>query len=310
LPLENKFQFYAPVITKEQFMEEPYIVGIFFKYQLALKNELPKYNNSVNDGGFVFELVSSNNNVQLSSALRTPSQQSIDGATWQGKTGNSFSFIFDVPNTQNYEGFVFARLSNEKRIQERISISQYEQKIIPLFDVLLQSKKIKKKEKELFINSYFKVQANGYYYFIEDQFDVTRNNAVIKIHPLVELSLDMLEVVLDFNIKASSNYSGFSSKYIKRFPDTYTVFKGVSNTNLVTPVNGILNSGSKETFIIESKDFTRFAFIIDGQFTFFEKNSSGAFEIVFEIPSGIKELQVFGTKNNRNYEGLLKYIVE
>ena len=310
LPVENKYQFYAPIITKEQFMDEPYIAGVFFKYQLSLKNELPKYNNAVENGGFIFELVSSNSNVQLSNTLRTPQQQNIDGATWQGKKGNTFSFIYDVPNNQNHKGFVFARLNNEKRIQERIPINQFEQKIRTSLDALLQSKKITEKERELFVNSYFKVQVNGYYYFIEDQFDITRNNAVLKIHPFVDLSLETLEAVLDFNIKASSNYSGFSNNYIKRFPDTYTAFKGVSNTNLVSPINGILKSGSIETFIIESKDFARFAIIIDGQFTFFTKNNTGAFELEFEIPSGINELQIFGTKNNKNYDGLLKYVVE
>jgi len=310
LPVENKYQFYAPVLTKEQFMEEPYISGVFFKYQLGLKNELPRYNNFINEDGFIFELISSNNNVQLSNTLRTTQQQNIDGATWQGKSGNTYSFIFDVPDRQNYKGFIFARLSNEKRIQERISINLYEQRIVPLLEGLLQSKKITEREKELFINSYFKVQENGYYYFIEDQFDTTRYNAVIKIHPLVELSLEMLEPVLDFNIRASDKYSGFSNNYIRRFPDTYTAFKGVSNTNLLSPINGVLISGTTETFIIESRDFSRFAIIIDGQFTFFERINNGPFKLVFEIPSGINELQIFGTKNNRNYEGLLKYIVE
>jgi len=88
-------------------------------------------------------------------------------------------------------------------------------------------------------------------------------------------------------------------------------FNGVSNTNLLSPINGVLKSGSAETFVIESKDFTRFAIIIDGQFNFFErKTSNGPFELEFEIPLGINELQIFGTKNNRNYEGLLKYSVE
>jgi len=311
LPLDNKYQFYAPIIGKEQFMEEPYISGAFFKYQLNLKNDIPKYNNTVNEDGFVFELISSNNNVQLSSTLRTTQQQNVDGATWQGKSGNTFSFIFDVPDSQNYKGFVFARINNERRIQERIPISLYEQRILPLIGGLLQNKKITERERELFINSYFKVQENGYYYFIEDQFDTTRNNAVIKIHPLVELSLEMLESVLDFNLRVSSGYTGYKNNYIRRFPDTYTAFKGVSNTNLLTPINGVLKSGSTETFIIESTDFTRFTIIIDGQFHFFErKTNNGPFELEFEIPFGINELQIFGTKNNRNYEGLLKYSVE
>jgi hypothetical protein len=310
LPLENKFQFYAPTVTREQFVEEPYIAGVFFKYQLGLKNNLPKYSNFVDKEGFIVELITSNNNVQLSNVLRTTQQQNVEGATWQGKSGNTFSFIFDVPDNRDYIGFIFARLNNDRRIQDRISINLYEQRIIPLLEGLLKDRKITERERELFINSYFKVQQNGYYYFIEDQFDTTRNDAVIKVHPLVELSLDALEPVLYFDIKASNRYTGFRNNYIRRFPDTYMAFKGVSNTNLLSPINGVLKSGSTEIFIIESRDFTRFAIIIDGQFTFFEKNTNGAFVLEFKIPSEINELQIFGTKNNRNYEGLLKYVVE
>jgi len=311
LPLNNKHQFYAPIIGREQFMEEPYISGAFFKYQLNLKNDIPKYNNTVNESGFVFELISSNNNIQLNSTLRTIQSENIDGATWQGKSGNTFSFLFDVPDNQNYKGFVFARINNEKRIQYIISISLYEQSILPLIEGLLQNKKITERERELFINSYFKVQENGNYYFIEDQFDTVRNNAVIKIHPLVELSLEMLEPVLDFYLKVSSGYTGYNNYYIKRFPVTYKVFKEVSNTNLLSPINGVLKSGSTETFIIESKDFTRFAIVIDGKFNFFErKTNNGPFELEFEIPFGLNELQIFGTRNNREYNGLLKYSVE
>jgi hypothetical protein len=311
LPVENRYQFYAPIITHEQFMDEPYISGVFFRYQLGLKNEFPRYNNFVNEGGFIIELICSNNNVQLSSALRTIQQQDIDGATWQGKSGNTFSFIYDVPDNQSYSGQIFARLNNERLIQEEISINLYEQRIIPLVEGLLQNRKITEKERELFVNSYFKVQENGYYYFIEDQFDTARNNAVIKIHPLVDLSLEMLEPVLDFNLRASAGYTGFRNNYVRRFPDTYTAFDGVSNTNLISPINGLLKSGSTETFIIESRDFTRFAIIIDEEFIFFERiNNNSPFKLVFEIPSDITELEIFGSRNNRNYDGLLRYFVE
>ena len=310
LPLENKYQFYAPVITKEKFMDEPYIPGIFFKYRLVLKNEFPRYNNLVDEEGITVEVINSNNNVLLSSELRTTRQLDIEGASWQGKSGNIASFVYDVPDTQDYEGFIFARLNNEKRIQERISINLFEQRIIPLLDDLLQNKKITEREKLYFAISYFKVQENGYYYFIEDQFDTPRNNAVMKIHPLVELlSLETYEPVLHFNLKAKLGYAGYKNNYTKRFPDTFTAFDGASNTNLVSPINGLLTAGNVETFVIDSKDFTKLAIITDGQFTFFEKNKNGSFELEYEIPYGIGELQIFGTKNNRNYSGLLKFSI-
>jgi len=310
LPLENKYQFYAPVVTREQFMEEPLIRGVFFRYQLELRNELPRYNNLAQDGGFTFDVISRNSNVQLSSSLRTVQQQNIDGADWKARSGNTYSFIYDVPDNQNYKGYVFARLNNERRVHERISINVYEQRIIPLLDELLQNRRITQREKELFIDSYYKVQDTGNYYFLEDQFDTARNNAVIKIHPLVNLSLEMLTPVLDFNLRASPGYTGFSNNYNRRFPEYYSGFTGVSNTRLVSPIYGTLQSGSVETFVLESRDFTRFAFIINGQYRYFGRTGNGPFELSLEIPHGINELEIYGTRNNRNYETLIKYIVE
>ena len=215
-----------------------------------------------------------------------------------------------MPDTQNYRGFIFARLSNEKRIWTRIPINLYEQKIIPLLEDLVESKKITEREKEYFSNSYFKVQENGYYYFIEDQFDNPRNSAVTKIHPLAGLSLEILEPVLSFNIAANSGYAGYNGNFTKRFPFTFAAFKGASNTNLMSPINGVLKTGNTETFLIESREYTRFAVIIDGQFTFFTRNRNGVHELTLEIPSGIDELQIYGSRNNREYTGLLKYDID
>jgi hypothetical protein len=306
LPAENKFQFYAPIITKTQFVEEPYIAGTFFKYSLELKTDLPHYNNNIN-GAFSFDIILKNSNVNISNELRTKQQQDVNGASWTIRKGSIVTFVYDIPNGQEYKGHIFARIKSEKRIQEKIDSNTYEQKIIPSLDNLLINKKITEKEKDLFLNSYYKVAENQSYYFLEDQFDTIRNNAVIKIHPLIELSLESYESVIDFLLKPETGYNGFKNLFNKRFPDTYVSYNEALNTSLISPINGELKEGTEETFVIESKDFTRFAIIIDSQFYFFEKTSSGAFELTFNIPAGINEIQIFGTKNNKNYTGLLRF---
>lgn len=309
LPAENKFQFYAPIITKTQFVEEPYIAGVFFKYGLELKTDLPHYNNNIH-GAFSFDIVLRNSNVNISNELRTKQQQNVEGASWTIRKDSVVTFVYDIPNDHEYKGHVFARIKNEKRIQEKIDINTYEQKIIPSLDNLLQNKKITDKEKELFLNSYYKVVENQSYYFMEDQFDTIRNNAVIKIHPLIGLSLETYENVIDFILKPETGYNGFKNEYNKRFPDTYVSYNEALNTSLISPINGELKKGIEEKFVIESKDFTRFAIIIDGKFNFFEKNTNGVFELTLNIPDGINEIQIFGTKNNSNYTGLLRFGVK
>jgi len=306
LPMENQYQFYAPVVTKAQFVEEPYIPGVFFRYGLELKKNLPHYNNAI-DEAFSFDIEIKNSNVSVSNELRTERQQDVDGAAWIIRKGSVVTFIYDIPDAREYVGHVFARMKNEKRIQKKIGINSFEQRIIPSLDLLLQNKKITEREKDYFINSYYKIAENQSYYFLEDQFDTSRNNAVIKIHPLLGLSLESYENILGFNIRAQTGYKGFRAVYNKRFPDTYREYNEALNTSLISPINGELKAEAEETFIIESKDFTRFAIVVDGQFNFLEKNKDGAFELTFVIPAGIDEIQIFGTKNNRSFSGLLKY---
>jgi hypothetical protein len=201
LPLEERNQFYAPALTKAKFAEEPYISGVFFRYGLELAADKPHYNNTA-QGEFSFDMITKNANVMLSSTLRTVRQIAVEGASWQERSGTTVSFFYTVPDIQEYKGSVFARLRNEKRIQERIAIGEYETRILPQLDALLRDKKLTEREHGLFLNSYYIVDENGYYYFREDPFDTARNNAVIKAHPLLGLSLETPEPVLDFNIKS------------------------------------------------------------------------------------------------------------
>ena len=200
LPSDNKYQFYAPILTKEQFEEEPDIPGIFFRYGLELKDQLPLYSNMV-DGSFSFDIITRNSNVRLSCQLRTIKQKDIKGGAQQSRSGNIVTFTYDVPDGDDYMGLVFASFNGERRIWERISIDFYEQEIIPELDILLKNKRITEKEKNYFLDSYYKIEYNGYYYFAEDQFSTERNTAVTKIHPLVNLSFNMMGYVLSFNIK-------------------------------------------------------------------------------------------------------------
>lgn len=318
LPEDDAYQYYAPVLTPDNFMREAYIAGKFFRYGLALKAEEPEYNNLV-DGGFTFDLVMRNNNVLLSSHLmsshlRTPQQRNIEGASWAERKGTTVTFDFDVPDTGEYEGHVFARFTNAENPQEKVDTGTFEGDWLPRAEALFnaedpKNRKISERELEYFRNSYYKVEDNGCYYFLEDQFDTPRNNAVMKIHRLLELSTGMLESVLDFNIRAASEYRGFGNNILK-YPYTFSAYNNVSNTQLVSPIKGILKNGETEQFAVSTRDFTRVAIIIDGEFTQLVKNNrNGNFELDFEIPAGITELALYGSKDGRQYTGLLNYAV-
>jgi hypothetical protein len=313
LPEDDAYQYYAPVLSADDFMREAYIAGKFFQYGLALKREDPEYNNLI-DGGFTFDLAMRNNNVSLSSELRTTEQRDIEGASWMERKGTTVSVDFDVPDTVEYKGHIFARFTNVENPQAKVDIRTFEGDWLPRAEALFNAanpkdRKITEKEWEYFKNSYYKVEDNGCYYFMEDQFDTPRNNAVMKIHKLLELSTSMMDSVLSFNIKAIPGYPGFG-KGVLKYPDTFASYNGVSNTQLASPIKGTLKSGETEQFAVSTKDFTKVAIIINGEFTQLVKNNrTGNFELDFAIPPGISELAIYASKDGRQYAGLLQYAV-
>jgi len=206
-------------------------------------------------------------------------------------------------------GLVFARFTNERRVVSSIYADEYELEILPKLDELLSNRRITEREKEYFINSYYKIQENNRYYFIEDQFDTARNNAVLKILPLVNIPLEWLEPVLYFDLKASGAYSGYSTNYSVRFPQTYRNFLEASNTRLVSPINGKLTAGTTETFTITSRDYTGFYILASGRRTNFTRGTNNTFELVYGIPDNVSELIIFGVRGNSSI-ALLNYAVE
>jgi hypothetical protein len=293
-------------------MREAYISGKFFQYGLALKANVPEYNNSI-DNGFTFDLTLGKNNVSVSSQLREPQQGNVDAASWGDRKGTTVTFDFDVPDTNQYEGYIFAGYANIEKPQDRIDIGTYENNWLPRAEMLFNVKdpkdrKITEKELEYFKSSFYKVVDNGYYYMFEDQFDTPRNNAVLKIQKLLDISVTMLESVLDFNIKAASGYQGFGNGVLK-YPYTFSTYNKVSDTQLISPKTGTLKAGSEEMFVISSKNYSSFAIILNDQWNFFTKNiETGNFELSLTIPDDVDSIKISGSPSKTSsHWGLVQY---
>lgn len=307
LPEEEAYQFYGPALTKEDFVREANITGKFFQYRLLLKTEKPEYNNPVANGGFTFDLTLRNPQVSVSSMVRTPQQRDIEAASWTERNGGTITVTFDLPDTSDYKGHIFAKWQNDNPISSRINSGAFEQMWLPGAEKLLADKKITERELGFFKDSYFKVAENNYYYFREDQFDTPRNNGALKVHTLLGLITEM-EGVLDFNLKASSGYQGFGSGVLK-YPFAFPDYHEVSNTQLVSPMTGTLKAGSTQTFTVSTKDFSNIAIVVNGAFTQLVKNRAGNFEAAFKIPAGIDSLTLYGSGNGRDYTGLIRYTI-
>jgi hypothetical protein len=137
LPEEDAYQYYAPVLNADDFMREPNIAGNFFQYGLSLKTDKPEYDNVI-DGEFVFDIGLSNTNVTVFSGLRTPRQQDVDASSWADRKGAVVTAEFDVPDTNEYKGHIFARYNNETRLLDRVDIATFEQDWLPRAEQLFK----------------------------------------------------------------------------------------------------------------------------------------------------------------------------
>jgi len=305
LPEDEAYQYYAPVLTPDDFIREAYIPGKFFQYGFSLKGKNPEYTNRIN-GEFSFDLVLHNNIVQYSSELQTPQQQYIDATTFTERNGATITFYFDVPDTERYKGHIFALDSNVEKLKYRIDIETYEKRVEALYEDL----RITEKELEYFKKAYdnkVKVMDKDWYYLLEDQFDIPRNAAVLKIHKLLDISTTTHEHILGFNIQAGSEYPGFG-KGVLKYPYTYPKYSQLSNTKLIFPRTGTLKSGSSQTFVISSKDYLKFFIIINGKWKYFD-NKTGNYEVSLTVPENIENLFIDGVNNSGGKNSLIRYKV-
>jgi len=99
---------------------------------------------------------------------------------------NKYQFYAPIMTKEEFEKDDNYKRKNYHRSRiEKIAIETYEKIIIPALNTLLEEERITEKEKDYFIAAYKKIPENGYYYCIEDQFAVERNNVVNKIRPMI-----------------------------------------------------------------------------------------------------------------------------
>ncbi|MDR2729700.1 MAG: hypothetical protein LBB81_02245 [Treponema sp.] len=298
LPDRGNQQFFGPAVTREQFMDEPLIPGDFFNKGLVIKSELPSYNNYINEP-FMITMELKNSHVNYDCGIRTANYQYIEGASWTIRKGSSVTFVFDIPDNKNYIGYIVTRNNNIRLLQTEFSAQSWEKNIEPFVRDIALWQVISEKEKELFLSSYFKVGENNCYYFIEDQFDTPRNNAVRKVLQLLEAPLQDRAYSFEFNIMPRNNYSGYKSALSKRFPQAHLPYYQAFHTSLISPIKGDLKRGGDEKIVIHSYDFTGFSLSINGKHYYFKKKKDGEFELEIKLPVAVREVYIYGTKNNQ-----------
>ena len=311
LPEDEQYQYLKEPISVKEFVEQPYVTGKFFVQGLAFSKDMPCYNNEIEEC-VSWDFLVKDSNILVDADLTTSAGNFITNSCWTDRISGKVTASFDVPDSSEYKARLLSRRKGEIVNPLFIPIGEWESAILPNAMGLVQEKKITQNEYDLLEASYEKVQKNGRYYIQEDLFDSQRNNAVAKILKLLNKNTANLEEVLSINIKTSKSYKGYAKeKEYKagRFPLKYISQTECLNTKLVEPRSGSVEKGTKVLFSIQSKDYSGFAFVINDEWNLFNYNTSrGCYELELEVPD-VDSLTLMGTKNKRQYDGILTYAV-
>ncbi len=315
LPEKDEYQYYTPLVSKEQFVQEPYVPGVFFEKGFSfVRDKSPLYTNLMNEPRkFEINCARTNMLILISVNAREGTGGSyLDNAIWVERSGSRVILDADVPDGLLYRLRISCRDPAVPLRQHYYSFEEMEEKMLPNVEKLLAARKITKQEQELFTKAFFKFEESHRYYFLEDQFDGIRNAAVEKILKLLNIPADYYNDVLYFDLKADDGYPGFGND-VARFPFTFVPFRQYGrNTKIISPQGGKLQKGVEHHFCIESKDFVAFALYIDeSNVKMFTKNpKTGAYELDFTIPDDMPALEVMGSRDGRRLDGLWFYQVE
>ena len=240
----------------------------------------------------------------------------MSNASWVDRAAGRVTATFDVPDTGTYTARLATRRRGETMNPIHIPVAEWEQRIMPNADGLLAQKKITQKEYDFLAASYIKVPENNRYYLDEDLFATARNSAVTKVLKLLSYNTSNYDEVLCVKIKTGGKYKGYASakslSSARRFPLHYTSYADARNIQLVLPREGILQKGSEQTFAVKTKDYTGLAYISPGgEWNYFKLNpATGCYELKITVPQDEDSLTIMGTKNGRQYEGLITWQIQ
>ena len=315
LPADSAYQ-YLPkdkIRSIEQFEKEPNITGKFFKTGFDISNKMPNYLNEINKE-VSYDIKIQKSGVSSSASIYdSVTGQTVENINWVDRKGSTFTYSFDVPDTNEYTAVIYSRSLLDENYPDRFSIADFEQNILPNAEALITDgsatdSSITKHDFEIFTKSFQKVEDNDCYYYIENLFNTQRIDIVKKVFKLLNIDSGNLLQVLEFKIKASSNYdgAGFNPKY----PVPYGSYILSTSTHLVTPRIGSLKRGETYKFQVESKDYSGLGIKSAKSIIPFTKNKkTGYYELDYTVGSEDTVI-VFGTKNNKNYSGIFAYPVE
>ena len=310
---KDDMQYYAPVLTKEQFVKEPYVEPDFFDFGFAFKAPMPDYT-TVISGPAEYQLSLAGSGKAVSAQLFLENGGgNVPQSIWINRSAGTVGLELDVPDKSKYTVCVFAYNTAETKWPFYFGKQEFEENIVPRTKGLWWQKKISETERGLFMRSFVEVPENGRYYFAEDQFDTERNNAVDKIFRLLEENPHWGIPVFSFDIVSDGKYAGYGRNVVK-YPFVYSSYNEASSIRLFSPLSGSVKAGERVRFEIESGDYTALAVgdgISEGIVSMQRDPKTRRFVLDYEVPDTAEQIIILGAgKGQPYYYGLWMYTVE
>ncbi len=293
LPKEDKFQFYAPVVSSSQFEKEPKLEGKFFDYGFSLLDGKLAFFNKI-DGEFSFELKCKTPKAYMATTLFTKNGQIVENATWLNKRAGIITPIVDVPDSNEYVARFY--MQSKRAFPFSVDAKTVEETYLPKLQEEYLEKRVSAEELQIFKESFYKVPRNGKYYYADDPFDSRKLKVVTKVFGLL-YSKDTIftEEIFSFYVSADASYSGFG-KDMLRYPFQEREFRTSANTNLVSPVTGCLKRGETYSFKVQTSEYTNFYILLPDSVKWSKKNlNTELYELELQIPQGLSSLSIYNT---------------
>ncbi len=92
----------------------------------------------------------------------------------------------------------------------------------------------------------------------------------------------------------------------------YLAYQSSPKMKVDSPLQGKLRKGREYHFSLETNAFSYVAIVLsENDFIFFKKNQkTGVFELDFTVPENVTAINIFASKNNKEYAALLSYEAE
>lgn len=297
LPEDNKYQYYAPSKSKEQFEAEPKITGKFFEAGFLYSDELPTENLKLSYAKIIEMPFANANPAPIIEIMNKSSGKKVN-TIWSENVGGKIKVEIDVPDTSEYQVVIRQRDTKKLKFPRFFYKAEYEANIKKINEYI-DDGTLQFEDASYFQDSYFKVEENDKYYFRENQFDTLRYSSLRKTFEVLQIPSG--DELFSFTVQTEGDYKGYGSE--NKYPYVHDEYYDTKSTFLVSPKKATLTADKEIKFSVKTRDFLYVVLIVGDETIPLSKNSlTGNYECIHKNDGS--PITIAASREKRNYISL------